>query len=372
MIRILHVINGAGVGGISSMLLNYYRYFDRESFHFDFVTSTENGHNGDELEKLGSRFYCIGKKSDGLLNYMSKLSKIIRQGRYDVVHVHSNLTSFVALFVAWKNRIPIRIAHGHNAKPNSMSIKEKLSRYIGNSLIELLATEKIACSLSSAIYTFGKKASRKKKVKILPNAIDLNAFGFNKVSRDTQRMNLGIPLSGFAVGCVGRMSSEKNQEYLIQILPDFLKKVPNAKLVLVGDGDCRRSLESLVIQLGCCESVIFTGERTDVCELLSAFDVFTLPSLSEGLGIVAIEAAASGLPMILSENVTKELSFIPASYYVPLANKCEWISILEKLSAEKVRVESCISKKILSEHGYDILKEVEILERVYQGKKVNS
>ena len=68
MIRVLHIINGASMGGISSMILNYYRCMDRSKVHFDFVTSCENGYNGWELEKLGSKFYFIEMKSLSLIH----------------------------------------------------------------------------------------------------------------------------------------------------------------------------------------------------------------------------------------------------------------------------------------------------------------
>lgn len=116
MVRVLHIINGADLGGISSMLLNYYRHMDRTKVHFDFVSSiAELGYNGRELEKLGSKFYFIEMKSKGLINHIKELDKLLKNEHFDVIHVHSNHTSYVALMVAWKNGIRIRIAHGHNA-----------------------------------------------------------------------------------------------------------------------------------------------------------------------------------------------------------------------------------------------------------------
>ena len=124
MVRVLHVINGADVGGISTMILNYYRHINRQAVHFDFVSADqEQGYNGKELEKLGSKFYYIEKKSNGLWKHMKALNKLMKEEQFDAVHVHSNHTSYVALIVAWTNHIKIRFAHGHNSVKNKLPFR---------------------------------------------------------------------------------------------------------------------------------------------------------------------------------------------------------------------------------------------------------
>ena len=96
MIKILHLINGATYGGISSMLLNYYTHMDRSQFQFDFIYSAEGrfGHDGEELEKLGASFFYIPKKSSGLIRHIIGINRILKNGKYDVIHVHSCHTSY--------------------------------------------------------------------------------------------------------------------------------------------------------------------------------------------------------------------------------------------------------------------------------------
>ena len=95
--------------------------------------------------------------------------------------------------------------------------------------------------------------------------------------------------------------------------------------------------------------------------------MFALPSKSEGLGIVAIEAAAAGLPVILSDNVTIELKFIPNSIYINLDQETMWIEKILEFGENKIRTNQSTIDVVLSENGYDISKEVKKLEHYYEG-----
>lgn len=353
------------MGGISSMLLNYYRYMDRSKVHFDFVSSFKIGYNGYELEKLGSKFYYIEMKSKGLLNHIKRLDSLLKEEHFDAIHVHSNHTSYVDLAVAWKNHIKIRIAHGHNAVKSKLPLKSRLSRRVGIILIKVFSTKRLACSVDSAIYTFGKHSLKEKSLEILPNAIDVEKYRYNPIMRLKYRKDLGIEKDTVVIGCVGRMSKEKNHNFLITLMPSLIEKMPDIRLVLIGDGSERGLLEELSRELNVEDNVIFTGESTKVNELLNLLDVFVLPSINEGLGIVAIEAAASGLPIIMSDNVSSDLQFLPNSMYISLENKEEWVRQIVKIGTEKKRVHFAEARKILIEHGYEIKSGTKTLESIY-------
>lgn len=368
MVRVLHVINGAALGGISSMILNYYRYMDREQVHFDFVTSiAELGYNGKELEKLGCKFYFIEMKSKGLWNHIKQLNTLMKKEHFDAIHVHSNHTSYVALMVAWKNGIPVRVAHGHNAVKDKLSLKARVSRRVGIILIKGFSTKRLACSKDAAVYTFGRHSLKEHSLQILPNAIDVEKFRFRAEMRERYRTEFNIQKHATIIGCVGRMSSEKNHIFLVEQMPSLLKKLPKAKIMLIGDGAEKRKLEQRAEELGVAEHIIFAGERNDVSNLLNVMDVFVLPSTSEGLGIAAVEAAASGLPVVLSDHVPKELKFIPNSTYVSLDDQSKWIDEIEAYAKQYQRNIPQSALKTLRDHGYDIRLTCKKLETEYLG-----
>ena len=365
MIRVLHIINGASMGGISSMILNYYRCMDRSKVHFDFVTSCENGYNGWELEKLGSKFYFIEMKSKGLWNHVKELDKLMKKEHFDAIHVHSNHTSYVALMVAWKNHIKVRIAHGHNAVKSKPTLKGRISRRVGIILIRIFSTKRLACSIDSAIYTFGKHSLNEKNMEVLPNAIDVEKFRYDPVNRIKYRKEFGLAEDTIVVGCVGRMSQEKNHQFLLHVFASVLNINPDSVLILVGEGPEKSRLEELALTLKISGRVIFTGERTDIPTLLNAFDVLVMPSIFEGFPIAGIEALSNGLPLVLSDTITWELSFTDYTTYISLQESYEhWAKII---CEQNIKRHMPSQADIVKDKGYDIYLAAKKLEQYYLG-----
>lgn len=368
MINILHIINGADLGGISSMLLNYYRNIDRNQYHFDFVYSIDEplGHNGIELQKLGSKFYYVPKKSEGLRPHINGIKKVLRVGNYDAIHVHSGLTSYVALAVAKRCGIKVRIAHAHNAVKSVVGFKAKMNRLIGNFLIKRYATERLACSRDAAIYTFGDKSINENNVRVLPNAINPVKYAFTEEERTQKREELCIPADSFVLGTVGRMTVEKNQMFLVDVLCEIKKLVSNSIMLLVGDGNLRQEIENRVQAKGLAGDVIFTGQRTDVPDLLNVYDVFVLPSLYEGFPVVGVEAGANGLPIVLSDTITRELGFFPNVEYLSLNDSPSiWA---KKIVSYMGKPRNDTALNLIRTNSYDIEGSTKILTRVYSGE----
>jgi glycosyltransferase involved in cell wall biosynthesis len=136
-----------------------------------------------------------------------------------------------------------------------------------------------------------------KKVVTILNGIDLNEYSPGG-DRQAARAALGAPSSGFHVGCVARLAAVKDHATLLEAFALFRAKRDDAHLTLVGDGDERRSLEAQAARLGIANAVTFAGERHKVAPLLHAFDVFALSSISEGISLTLLEAAAIELPIV--------------------------------------------------------------------------
>ena len=363
MIRVLHIINSADHGGISTMLLNYYRYVDRTQVAFDVAVSVDSvGHDGREMEKLGATLYYLPIKSKNYRLHVDTLREILKNGSYDAIHVHSALTSWVDMRVAKKCGVRVRVAHAHNADKSKRSFKEGLKRRVGIILMKRYATARLACSKDAAVYTFGARSLRHPTVHILPNAIECEAFRFSAAARAEVREELRLSPDAFVLGTVGRMTAEKNQIRLVRLMPELLKRRPEARLLLVGDGKCRPAIEAQAQALQIADKVVFTGGRSDVARLLCAMDVFALPSLQEGFGIAALEAAAAGLPVILSDVIPRELELIPqhafASLEAPLFAWAEQICAFTPTD-RAAGVEAVVAA------GYDISSAAAALERIY-------
>ena len=157
----------------------------------------------------------------------------------------------------------------------------------------------------------------------------------------------------------GRFQPQKNQEFLVEIFSRYLKQDNNAILMLIGQGENEDKVKQRISELGINDKVMLMGVRQDVNELLQAMDVFVLPSLFEGLGMVLIEAQAAGLPCVTSKDVVPDIVNVTGNVsFVPLNNNAdEWAQkIYDTLQKTYERNKSI---PMLTEAGYDIARETD-------------
>lgn len=328
--RILHIISSLTIdSGVTSFVMNYYKNVDRDKIQFDFLYFEKADNEVlNEIKNLGGNIYYIRKPS---LKYCIQSYKDFNiffhdyGNNFSVVHLHEvYLVHFINHFVK-KYEIKHLITHAHTTK-YSDNPKNALRNKIMCLGLNHTATNYFACSKAAGEFYYGKRAVEKGLVKVIPNAIDLKKYKFSQVVREKVRKTLNIE-DKFVVGHIGRMAPQKNQKFLLKIFADVRKENSKAVLLIIGDGPLRNDLENEITRLKLKDSVILLGVRNDVPELLMAMDVFVLPSLFEGLGIVAIEAQATGLKCILSENVPKEVDcgiceFVSLNTYIRSWSNC--------------------------------------------------
>lgn len=365
-VKILHVMNGATLGGISTVVLNYYKNMNREKFRFDCAMyNLKLGPNGKALKQLGCDMFFLPLKSKHPFKYIKNLTRIIKNGQYDVIHVHNNKTSYVALMVAKVLGVPIRIAHSHTAV-KSVGMKTRVRDIASHLITPKAATHLLACSGEAAVSIFGNSQAAKQKISILKNAIDVGKFSFDLGTRESMREALEID-NELVIGTVGNLGPEKNHKYLLEVFAELIKLESNAKLIIVGEGVLREELERCADKLAIAESTLFLGRRTDVNQMLMAFDIFVMPSLYEGFPIAALEAVASGLPIYLSENITKDLQFATRYRFLSIdVAPRVWAKELHESSFAYDRLDGAIE---VIKNGYDISENVKYLEKIYEGNR---
>ena len=300
MVRVLQVVTYMGRGGLETMLMNYYRHMDRSKVQFDFLVHRDfEAYYDKEIQSLGGNIYHISRLIPWRKSYRIELKKFFAEHpEYKIVHVHQDCLSAVALQCAKESGIPVRISHSHNSNQNK-NLKYFVKLYYMKQ-IPMYATDLFACSKLAGEWMFDGQP-----FKILYNAIDTSKFVYSSAIANKKRKELNIEDS-VVIGHIGRFNPQKNHNFLIDIFAECVKINPNVKLLLVGDGEGRKKIQEKVCALGIKDKVIFTGVRSDVNELLQAMDVFVFPSLYEGLPVTMIEAQASGLPCIMSDNISEE------------------------------------------------------------------
>jgi len=303
-IRVLHAVVNMNRGGAETLIMNLYRNIDLSKIQFDFLTSKE-GVFDQEIIEMGGRIHRIPYITDGgHKNYIRHLDQFFKENaHYNIVHSHMDKMSGFVLRAAKKAGVPTRIAHSHNTQSEG-GLAAKIYKSYAGSQIPKVSTHYLACSNVAAKWLFKRKASSST---LLKNGIDINKFSFSKAIRDQMRDDLGIETGELVVGHIGRFNHQKNHSFLIDIFKELLRTVPNAVLILAGDGPLRSVIEEKVKHLNLENKVQFLGIRSDVEFLLQAFDVFVFPSLHEGLPITLIEAQASGLPCVISDVISGEV-----------------------------------------------------------------
>lgn len=301
MIRVLHIVSNMNMGGIETMLMNYYRNIDREKIQFDFLChSSKQSDYDNEILQLGGKIYRLPKLNPINPIYTAKLNNFFKKHQeYKIVHSHRNAGNGIILKYAEKNNIPIRIAHSHINIQNRHNVKYLVWNYYKKDTLKY-STHRLACSKEA-----GKWLYKNGSFDILCNAINTKQYLYNSDTRKCMRKKLKID-KNFVIGHVGRFTKQKNHYFLLDIFNEVLKIQPNAKLLLVGDGPLLKQTKQKTKKLNLQNNIMFMGIRNDVPEIMQAMDTFIMPSLYEGLGIVNIEAQAAGLPCVISNAIPKE------------------------------------------------------------------
>lgn len=356
MVRILHVVTNMDRGGLETMIMNYYRFVDREKLQFDFlVHRQERAAYDDEIEKMGGIIYRVPKLNPFSLIYKAKLRFFFKQHiEYKIIHVHQDCLSSVILKTAMSCGVPIRIAHSHSSKQD-INLKYPIKLFY-KQFIDRYATDLFACGEDAGKWMFSCD-----RFTVLNNAIDAKKYAFNSNKRFDIRKSLGIQPDEILVGHVGRFSAVKNHFFLINVFAE-LNRRGRYRLLLVGDGELRATMEEKVERLELSDKVIFAGVRDDVADLMQAMDIIVFPSHYEGLPLTLIEAQAAGLPCLISDQVPAECIKTSLIQQLPLIDGAEkWAEATIKAA----RIERKNTYQEISDAGFDIVRNAKWLEEFY-------
>ena len=345
------------LGGSETTVMNYYRYIDRTKIQFDFlITNDGRNYYEDEAIALGARIFRRPMRTKRPLKNMTQLIRILQANPdIKIVHIHnSSSLAGIDSFIAMILNVSVRIVYSTSALPNA-SILHRLFQL----LLRSTATHWAGGSIKAGISLFGKKAID--KIIVVPRARNYEMFKFNPDIRKKMRAQLSLN-SELTVIHVARMVPPKNHNFILDIFTCALKLMPEMVLLLVGDGELYTELYETTMQIQINNNVRFLGRRGDVHELLQAADVFILPSLSEGLGAVAIEAQAAGLPCLLSDAIPQEAKITDLVTFLPINEGPEvWATYI-------INYRDFIRKDITSDimnAGVDVHSAAKWLEKLY-------
>lgn len=363
--KVAEFVSRMEFGGVETILLNYALHFkNKEQLELHIITQDINDENCiRQFKENGFIVHVVTHKRKSILKHVKKIYEILRYEKFDVVHSHMTLTNFYVLFLAQFLGVSLRISHAHSAYSTS-GIKKRFAYFILKKLNRISSNSWMACGYEAAYFLYGEKAIQEGKVHIVKNAVNLDSFRYSDEVREKirKKYNMGNRL---CVGHVGRFMAVKNHDFVLKIFKEILKLRNDAVLLLVGDGELRDHIHQYADELNIGDKIIFTGNIVNMNEVYQAMDVFLLPSFYEGLPVVSIEAQASGLPCLISDNVDHRCAITSCVKFMSIDKPAsQWAEVICGFSNKNRSFSDQYIKELKTE-GYDIDVEAHKLENVY-------
>lgn len=367
MKKIVFFSHGLSANGIETFLVNVLRKIDKTKYDITVIIAIDEGVyclHEKTVTDLGIRVIHAGdldapKKK---LDYIKNVKRILSAEHFDIAHSNMDLLNGITLTIAKKCGIPMRICHAHNSKSqyapvgSLAALKKLLQKLYSRTMKGLIlrsSTELLACSDVASEYFYGERNST-----LIYNGIDTESY---KKTTDFDARTLGTDgTEKHLLVSVGRLSTQKNPIFAVEIIAELAKIRNDFKYIWVGCGELENAANDRAKQLGVSDKIIFTGVRNDVKEILLCCDCFLMPSLFEGLPFSLIEAQAAGLRCIVSDVVTKEADVGLIEYFSLENSAKKWAEFInEKLGEPKKTADENKLRQ------FDISHTVRQLEEIY-------
>ncbi len=338
------IMDGHG-GGVDNYLLNFLKNVNSNDVQIDFLTNKIDARLQKFLSKYHSKLFQVANLKHPVRQF-HQVSKIIKEGQYEIVYLNiSTAIDCVAAWAAKKEKVSHILIHSHSSGNDCENLLKRISfnalHYVCRIFLYRTATRYYACSKKAGLWLFPKKIVESNDFQTVFNAVDLQKYTFHDQIREEVRKELKVE-NNFVIGNVGSFSYAKNHFFLIKVFEKIREKDQNAVLLLAGKGVRLEKVRAFVKKKNLEESVKFLGFRKDINRLFQGMDFFLLPSCFEGLPTVSIEAQCTGLPCLMSENITSEAKISRDCWFLPLKKSSDQWADFVLSHRKKNRDEICL------------------------------
>jgi glycosyltransferase involved in cell wall biosynthesis len=290
-VKILHVITTIDLGGAENHLFDLISEQCKLGHQVSVAYLKGDGYWQKAYRQIAVECFSMEISRYYLIFKFLRLRKLISKINPDIVHCHMPPAElFTRLALIGNSSIPL-VTSKHNDEPFAkIAFWRKLASWTA------ARAHKIIC-ISEAVKAYVADwipEVQRGKLKLIYYAVDVERFETASPAADINLQN------NFVIGTVARLTKQKSLHTLIRAFSEFKKKVPEAKLVIVGIGELEQELRKLTEDLKVAESIVWAGKRSDIPSVMKTFDVFALTSVYEGFGLVLLEAMAAGIPVIAS------------------------------------------------------------------------
>ncbi len=294
-LRILHVVDSLERGGLERNVADIAIAQQRAGEQVQLHCLYRTGPIALELEAQGIAVTCSHKRDGRDPRPMLRLRSAIRRHRSAIVHSHNLVPNYycaTALRLLWRPAVLVNTCHDMGTRLSDTRLQNLYRWSLRRTARVAMVAHEVKDRYLAGGYVGEEKAC------VIANGVQPDRFASSAKERLEARRKVGVTSDAPVIGSVGRLVPVKNHEMLIRAIPELARSFGELRLVLVGGGALESDLRRLAAQLGIEDRVIFAGERGDVASLLPAFDVFALPSHSEGRSISLLEASCAGLPIV--------------------------------------------------------------------------
>lgn len=389
LIKVLQVFDNLGMGGAETWIMEVLRYWhSANKIQIDFlIAGGKPGLFDAEAKLLGAKIFYLKYSRATLFQFIRHFRKILKSGKYDIIHDHSDYSSGWHFLMGLGLLPGTRVTHIHNGWMNismnyNVSPARKWISGLGKTLTGMLATH--ICGTSAEVllqYGFDPSSERQPKVSVLHCGFRVDCF-----NKPDQMMNDRLAVLqefNWTPECnlvlfAGRLDramefnhpqNNKNSWLALHIMKSALKQDSNLRFIMAGAGDQQRiELEKVIEGWKLENSIKLIGVRRDISRLMRAASVLLFPSRQEGLGMVAVEAQATGLPVLASDTVPKECIVVKDLYHsISLNAPLEvWSAkLIEIINAD--RPDPVRSGKLVQASAFSIEHSAASLEQIYSG-----
>jgi glycosyltransferase involved in cell wall biosynthesis len=342
--KVLHLITGLGVGGAELQLRSILQHTRHEA---DVATLYNPGPVADMIRADGGRVRDVGMTSNTQLSALLKLRRLIRDGRYDVVHAHLYRSQIYGRPAAWLARTPVIVSTEHSIGETHLERRRMTAGvralYLSSERMSA-ATIAVSSAVRERLENWGVPAER---ITVIPNGLDLDRVTFDKEGREASRAEFGLGPDDYVLGVLGRLDPNKQFDLVIEAAAPLLDS--GTKLLIVGKGDERAHLEKVARANGVAGQVVFAGERHDVAAMLSAIDLFVASSRQETFGLSVLEALGNGAPVLYTTCPALDGLDVPQAREVPSSVEGMRAAMAGELQAGPRPREA--AEKVIQEYG---------------------
>lgn len=295
-IKAMHIITGLGVAGLENVAISLALHLNCAKYAVSICSLDDNKTQEERLTSQGIPVFYMhrGPGIDYCLPF--RLAKILRSERIQLVHTHNATCYFYGVLAAFLARTPI-VVHTEHGR---IFPDKKIIMFVNHLLSYRVDKIVAVCELlKERLHRFERINA--KKIQVIVNGIDSALFNMDKIPKEKARQELGFKAEEKLIGIVARLYPVKNHSLLLKVFKLLKIEIPEARLLIVGDGPERDNLEVIAKQLGINNQVFFLGTRNDIPLILSALDIFVLCSHSEGLSLTILEAMAASLPVVATK-----------------------------------------------------------------------